>query len=33
MLRELGWKDLLKSVCVMIFFSVLVGTGLNWLWR
>ncbi len=33
MLRELGWKDLLKSVVVMIFSSVLVGTGLNWLWR
>jgi ferrous iron transport protein B len=33
MLRELGWRDLLKSVAVMIFFSITVGTGLNMLWR
>jgi len=32
MLRELGWRDMLKSTAVMIFFSVLVGTGLNMLW-
>jgi len=32
MLRELGWRDMLKSVVVMVAFSILVGTGLNLLW-
>jgi len=33
MLRELGWRDMLKSVAAMLVSSVLVGTGLNMLWR
>jgi ferrous iron transport protein B len=32
MMRELGWRDMLKSVAVMVCFSVLVGTTLNGLW-
>ncbi|MDB9822520.1 ferrous iron transporter B [Deltaproteobacteria bacterium] len=32
MLRELGWKDMLKASVLMLFASVTVGTVLNILW-
>ncbi len=32
MLRELGWKDMLKSMAVMLAASTLVGTAINLLW-
>jgi ferrous iron transport protein B len=32
MLRELGWKDMLKSSAIMLAASVTVGTILNLLW-
>jgi ferrous iron transport protein B len=32
MLRELGWKDMLKSLVIMLVASITVGTILNFLW-
>ncbi len=32
MLKELGWKDMLKSSLIMLLASLTVGTALNFLW-
>ncbi|MBU0994923.1 MAG: ferrous iron transporter B [Proteobacteria bacterium] len=32
MLRELGWKDMIKSSTIMVCASVMVGSILNFLW-
>lgn len=32
MLRELGWKDMLKSIMIMLIASIAAGTLLNFLW-
>jgi ferrous iron transport protein B len=32
MLRELGWKDMLKASVIMLVSSFIVGTALNFIW-